>query len=137
MAPAALPFPSRKWYRTEHAQEVEKVLQDLKASSKFSSIRLSEKASKIPFNVLNKLCPIMNIHCPFFDDFRMMGDYMGLDKIIIESAGQGTNPTKNLLQQFDSRFGGTIGHVMAILDIINRNDAFSVLESYCQKRGSS
>ena len=34
----------------------------------------------IPFPVLNKICLKLNITSPFFDDFRMVAEQLGMDK---------------------------------------------------------
>ena len=136
MASSALPDPNHDRNGTKQAQEVETVLQYLKRSQKYSSNRLNEKASKLPFSVLKDLCPLMNKdRGHFYDDYRLMGEYMGLKNEIIESAVP--DHTQMLLELYGSKFGGTVGHVMAIFSIIERNDAFNVLENYCLNPGNS
>ena len=117
---------------TEPETSMKKVLQDLYRNGQYSSSKLDEKAGTIPFACLKDLCPIMNERRDIqFDDYRMMGEKMGLDKNSIAAAGQSSNPTKDILGLFDSRKRGTVGQVMAILRVMDRDDAFRVLEKWC------
>ena len=82
----------------------------------------------LPFPILNKTCVSLNIKRPFFDDFRMVAEKLGMDKNTIEWIGQSENPTHKM---FTACHRGTkVGRLIEILHEIERPDVAKVLEDW-------
>lgn len=54
---------------------------------------------KLPYPIFNKICVKLNIKRDFFDDFRMVGEELGVDRDTIEIAGQNRNPSEFIFSQ--------------------------------------
>ena len=82
----------------------------------------------IPFPVLNKICLKLNIMSPFFDDFRMVAERLGMNKDTIEWIGQSENPTHKIFSSCHR--GAKVGRLTEILREIERADVAKVLEDW-------
>ena len=96
---------------------------------KESTLKKTDWAVKyLPYRVLKEICTKLNIRSPFFDDFRMVAEQLGMDKDTIEWIGQSENPTHKI---FTSCHRGTkVGRLIEILHEIERPDVAKVLEDW-------
>ena len=59
-----------------------------KVMEEFTLLKRDRAVKDMPFSVMNKICVKVNILRPFFDDFRMVAEKLGTDRVIIEWIGQ-------------------------------------------------
>ena len=94
-----------------------------------STLNKREWAVKdIPFPVWNKICLKRNIMSPFFDDFRMVAEQLGMDKDTIDWIGQSENPTHKMFTSCHR--DAKVGRLIEIFDAIGRLDVVKVLEDW-------
>ena len=107
---------------SEMSAKMTKVMED-------STLNKREWAVKdIPFPVWNKICLKLNIMSPFFDDFRMVAEQLGMDKDTIDWIGQSENPTHKMFTSYHR--DAKVGRLIEILDAIGRLDVLKVLEDW-------
>ena len=97
----------------------------------FLNSLLNKKMSAIPIKFYSKICKGLDIvrQCDW-DDYRMLGEKVGLDKDDTSWLGQNGNPTDSILQKFSSKKNSTVGHFKAILEEMERNDIVTVIENW-------
>lgn len=87
--------------------------------------------SAIPYKFFCKICIKLNTSRePFCDDFRLLGEKVGLDKDDIELLGQKENPTKRIIDKFNSQKNSCISKFKAIVEEMGRNDVVTVIEEW-------
>ena len=93
----------------------------------------STNVSRLPFEIHSKLCRKLDIKRElYYDDFRMLGEKIGLERDLIEYVGQRSNPTDEILKKWSGRDGSqaTVGRLIEILHAIERADVAEVLEAW-------
>jgi len=94
-----------------------------------STLNKREWAVKdIPFPVWNNICLKLNIMSPFFDDFRMVAEQLGMDKDTIDWIGQSENPTHKMFTSCHR--DAKVSRLIEILHAIGRLDVVKVLEDW-------
>ena len=94
-----------------------------------STLNKREWAVKdIPFPVWNKICLKLNIMSPFFDDFRMVAEQLGMDKDTIDWIGQSENPAHKMFTSCHR--DAKVGRLIEILHAIGRLDVVKLLEDW-------
>ena len=86
---------------------------------------------QIPNKFHNKICIKLNkLRGCFFDDYRSFGEAIGLDKDVVTYLGQIGNPTRQMLEKFDSQEGSSIRKFRDIVKEMGRDDVVSILEDW-------
>ena len=97
----------------------------------FLSNYLSQKISAIPIQFYCEICKKLDILRRInWDDYRQLGEIVGLDKDDLLWLGQRENPTQEILQQFDSKKGSSVGKFKIIVERMGRDDVVAIIENW-------
>ena len=103
--------------------------------------RRSFKVADIPYRVMSKICPKLNIkHNISFRDYRLLGEKMGIAKDIIKNLEQlEKNPTYSLLEHWSTVREATVERLIKFLreDDLARYDVATILEEWLEKQISN
>ena len=103
--------------------------------------RRSFKVADIPYQVMSKICPKLNIKDNIsFRDYRLLGEKMGIAKDIIKNLEQlEKNPTYSLLEHWSTRREATVERLIKFLreDDMARDDVATILEEWLEKQISN
>ena len=98
------------------SDEVESGLPSLQSLSESQpETRLSTAVIELPFRVYSKICLKLNIRSVFFNDFRMLGEKVGLSRDEVEFLGQQDNPTDHIFKKWSSSGQATVKRLMDVL----------------------
>ena len=93
---------------------------------------LEVKVLDLPLSVISKICLKLNIKRDVsFDDFRMLGEELGMDRDTTLFVGQQTNPTHFIFSEYNREV--TVGELVNILRKIERFDVAAVLDEWIQQ----
>ncbi len=85
----------------------------------------------IPYKFLRKICiKLDTLRQLFWDDFRLLGEKVGLDKDEIALLKQKGNQTETIIDKFNSKKNSCIGNFIIILEEMERNDVITVIEEW-------
>lgn len=98
----------------------------------FLNSLLSKSMSAIPNKFYHKICiKLDTVRECFCDDFRLLGEKIGLDKDVTSWLGQRGNPTESIIQKFNSsKKNSCIGTFRAIIEEMDRNDVVTVIDEW-------
>ena len=97
----------------------------------FRNRLLSKTMSAIPIEFYRQICMKLDTLLQLsWNDFRLLAEKVGLDKDKIWWLEQRDNPTKLILQEFESQKDRSIGRFKAILEEMERNDVVTVIEDW-------
>ena len=97
----------------------------------FQKSLLSKQMSVIPIKFYAKICVKLNIrHSLSFDDYRLLGEEIGLTKDETAWFGQSDNPTDEIIQKFNSQEGSCVGKFKAILEKMERIDVVDIIAEW-------
>ena len=86
---------------------------------------------KIPIKFYRKICiKLDNQRDCFWDDYRSLGEAIGLEKYVVSYLGQIGNPTCQMLEKFDSQEGSSIKTFRDLVKEMGRDDVVSVVEDW-------
>ena len=86
---------------------------------------------KIPIKFYSKICVKLDkLRDCFWDDYRSFGEAIGLDKDVVTCLGQIGNPTRQMLEKFDSQVGSSIRKFRDLVKEMGRDDVVSILEDW-------
>ena len=92
---------------------------------------LSEPVAKIAISSsYTKICDNLNDKRPFYNDYRILGEKVGLHKDEILCLGQKGNPTGLILEKFDVQKGISIGKFRKFLEEMDRNDVVTLIDEW-------
>lgn len=93
---------------------------------------LEVKVLDLPLSIYSKICLKLNIKRDVsFDDFRMLGEELGMDRDTTLFVGQQTNPTDFIFSEYNREV--TVGELVNILHKIERFDVAAVLDEWIQQ----
>ena len=95
--------------------------------------KLLMPVTKLPYNILSKICLKLDILNLQFRDFRLLGEKMGYDKDVTRNLEQRRNPTHELFQLWSTTSSkATVGCLIEMLKEkdFERTDVVEVLESW-------
>ncbi len=94
--------------------------------------RLMTAVTAIPYQVYGKICLKLNIRRLLFDDFRILGEKVGLTRDEVEYLGQQDNPTDHILRKWSSTGQATVKKFMDVLgeEGLERNDVIEILKNW-------
>ncbi|XP_015775491.1 PREDICTED: uncharacterized protein LOC107353663 isoform X4 [Acropora digitifera] len=93
----------------------------------FQNKLLSEPVAKIAISSsYTKICDNLNDERPFYNDYRILGEEVGLHKDEILCLGQKDNPTHLILDQK----GISIGEFRKCLEEMDRNDVVNLIDEW-------
>ena len=93
---------------------------------------LEVKVLDLPLSIYSKICLKLNIKRDVsFDDFRMLGEELGMDRDTTLFVGQQTNPTDFIFSEYNREV--TVGELVNILRKIERFDVAAVLDEWIQQ----
>ena len=97
----------------------------------FQSNLLKRKMEKIPNKFYSKICiKLDKLRDCFWDDYRSFGEAIGLEKYVVSYLGQIGNPTRHMLEKFDSQEGSSIKTFRDLVKEIGRDDVVSIVEDW-------
>ena len=96
----------------------------------FQSNLLRGKMGKIPNKFYSKICIKLDKLRDFWDDYRSFGEAIGLEKDVVLYLGQTGNPTRLMLEKFDSQQGSSIKTFRDLVKEMGRDDVVSVVEDW-------
>ena len=97
----------------------------------FRSNLLKKKMEKIPIKFYRKICiKLDTLRDAFWNDYRLFGEAIGLDKDEVLYLGQSRNPTRQMLEKFDSQKGSSVGKFRDHVKEMERDDVVSVVEEW-------
>ena len=92
---------------------------------------LKKKMEKIPIKFYRKICiKLDKLRDAFWDDYRSFGEAIGLDKDEVLYLGQSGNPTRQMLEKFDSQKGSSVGKFRDHVKEMGRGDVVSIVEDW-------
>ncbi|XP_078349601.1 uncharacterized protein LOC144634499 isoform X2 [Oculina patagonica] len=105
---------------------------DLSPSKNQQEARLMTAVTAIPYRVHAKICVKLNIRRLLFDDFRMLGEKVGLTRDEVEYLGQQDNPTDHILKKWSSTGQATVKKFMDVLseEGLERHDVIEILKNW-------
>ena len=108
---------------------------DLSPSKSQQEARLMTAVTLLPFRVYGKICVKLNIRRLLFDDFRMLGEKVGLSRDEVEYLGQQENPTDHILKQWSSTGKATVKTLMEVLgeEGLERHDVIEILKTWADQ----
>ena len=88
--------------------------------------------SKIPIQPFYKnICTKLNGTGDFFDDFRLLGEKIGLDRTETSLLALKGNPTASILEKFDGqKAASSIGKLRKLLEEMERHDVVMVIDEW-------
>ena len=97
----------------------------------FQNILLSGKMADIPIDFYRKICNKLDKQrgC-FWDDFRMLGEAIGLGKDEVLLLAQIGSPTDKIIQKFDSQRDSSIKKFRDIVKKMGRDDVVCVINEW-------
>lgn len=92
---------------------------------------MSNRVSRIPIQPFyRRICAELDYKRDFFDDFRALGEKIGLGRTetsLLDSKG---NPTDSILQKFDGKKDSSIGKLRTYLEQMDRYDVVTVIDEW-------
>ena len=86
---------------------------------------------KIPIKFYRKICiKLDKLRDAFWDDYRSFGEAIGLKKDEVSYLGQIGNPTRQMLEKFDSQEGSSIRKFRDLVKEMGRDDVVSIVEDW-------
>jgi hypothetical protein len=96
--------------------------------------RLDLQVTQIPLNLLGKVCAMLDVEHPFFCDYRMFAENLGVDSLErIRVIGQRKEQTHSLLLEYKL----SIKKFINILNKIEREDVIEVIESWLNQASTT
>ena len=97
----------------------------------FQNSLLSKKMSAIPLMFYSKICSKLDIRRLAFDDFRLLGEEIGLTRDQTLCLGQMENPTDQMITKFyNSQEGSCVSKFRGILEGMKRIDVVDVIDEW-------
>ena len=92
----------------------------------FQNNLLTRKMEKIPNKFYSKICiKLDKLRDCFWDDYRSLGEAIGLEKDVVSYLAQIGNPTCQMLEKIDSQEGSSI-----IVKEMGRDDVVSIVKDW-------
>lgn len=92
---------------------------------------LSKEMSAIPLKFYSRICTKLNIERSAFDDFRLLGEEIGLTKDVSLWLSQLDNPTDRLITDYyNTQEGSCVGKFQEILERMQRRDIIDVIDEW-------
>ena len=86
---------------------------------------------KIPNTFDSEICiKLDKLRDCFWDDYRSLGEAIGLEKDVVSYLAQIGNPTCQMLEKFDSQEGSSIRKFRDIVKEMERDDVVTILEDW-------
>ena len=97
----------------------------------FQNCLLSRNMGSIPIKFYRKICiKLDNPRDCFWDDYRMLGEAIGLEKDLVLCVGLTGKPTEKLLEKFDSQGGSSIRKFRGIVEKMGRDDIVCIINEW-------
>ncbi|XP_027046017.1 uncharacterized protein LOC113673773, partial [Pocillopora damicornis] len=97
----------------------------------FQNSLLSKKMSAIPLMFHSKMCSKLDVRRLAFDDFRLLGEEIGLTRDQTLCLGQMENPTDQMITKFyNSQEGSCVSKFRGILEGMKRSDVVDVIDEW-------
>lgn len=92
--------------------------------------------TEIPLKIYSKICSKLNIRRLLFDDFRMLGEKVGLTRDEVEYLGQQENPTDQIFRRWSATGKATVQRLIDALgeEGFERNDVITVLKDWVNEK---
>ena len=100
----------------------------------------SFKVADIPIKVKSKICLKLNVEDKYyFNDYRLLGEKMGIDQDVIKNLKRSENPTDDLLDLWSVKREATVEKLIEFLreDDMDRDDVATILEDWLKKEISN
>ncbi|CAH3166120.1 unnamed protein product [Pocillopora meandrina] len=100
----------------------------------------SFKVADIPIKVKSKICLKLNVEDNYFsNDYRLLGEKMGIDRDAIKNLKRSANPTHDLLELWSAKREATVEKLIEFIreDDMDRDDVATILEDWLKKEISN
>lgn len=77
-----------------------------------------------------EICDKLNNEMPFFNDYRILGEKIGLGKDEILSLGLKDNPSGLILEKLNAQEDNSIGKLRTFLEEMGRHDVVTVIDEW-------
>jgi len=92
---------------------------------------LKKKMKDIPIKFYSKICNSLDVFRDlFWDDYRLLGEKIGLSRDEVLLLGQKMNTTDLMMQKFDSQRNSCIGKLKRIFEEMERGDVLTVINEW-------
>lgn len=113
-------------------------LHDHSSSSSINSVPqdfrkslLIKKMTDIPIKFYSKICNKLDIlRQNFWDDYRLLGEKIGLSRDEIILLGQQRNTTDLMMQKFNSQKNSSIGKFKGFVEEMERDDVVIIIDEW-------
>ena len=97
----------------------------------FQKHLLSRKMETIPLKPFYcNICTRLDVERQFLDDYRLLGEKIGLSRDEITLLGQKGQPTHCMLQKFKSQKNSCVGRFKSIMEDMDRHDIVTVIDEW-------
>ena len=97
----------------------------------FQRCCLKKKMSGIRIEFYKKICNKLDVlRDPFWDDYRLLGEKIGLSKDEVLLLGQQKNPTDLMIQKFNSQGNSSVGKFRTFLEEMERSDVVTIVNEW-------
>ena len=87
--------------------------------------------SDIPIKFYKEICNKLDVfRHQFWDDYRLLGEKIGLTKDEVSLLGQKRDPTHSMIQKFNSQRNSSIGKFKTFLEEMERNDVVIIINKW-------
>lgn len=98
---------------------------------RFQEHLLTRKMETIPLRPFYRnICTKLDIERQFFDDYRLLGEKIGLSRDEIILLGQRGQPTHCMLQRFKSQKDSSVGKFKNIMKKMDRHDIVTIIDEW-------
>ena len=97
----------------------------------FQKRHLKKKMSDIPIKFYKEICNKLDVfrHL-FWDDYRLLGEKIGLTKDEVALLGQNRDPTNSMIQKFNSQRNSSVGKFRTFLEEMERDDIVIIINEW-------
>ena len=97
----------------------------------FQKHLLTRKMETIPLRPFYcNICTKLDVERQFLDDYRLLGEKIGLSRDEITLLGQKGQPTHCMLQKFKSQKNSCVGRFKNIMEDMDRHDIVTIIDEW-------
>lgn len=87
--------------------------------------------SDIPIEFYRKICNKLDVlRGVFWDDYRLLGEKIGLSKDEVSLLGQKSDPTHSMIQKFNSQGNNSVREFRRFLEEMERSDVVTIINEW-------
>lgn len=87
--------------------------------------------SDIPIKFYKEICNKLDVfRHQFWDDYRLLGEKIGLTKDEVSLLGQKRDPTHSMIQKFNSQRNSSVRKFRTFLEEMKRSDVVTIINEW-------